>query len=496
MKLPLATLVAFAVIAVPAAADQGRALLATGYRVPVGTPDAMGAQHAVALPDGGAVLFSWAGPGRGIVGVRMRPDGTRDPSFRARIEPRGRTLTPTGALRRPDGRIVVTGSLLAGRPSQRDELVVAQLTPDGALDPSFGLVRSGLAGFTGAALAPDGSLVVAGEDAERRLAIARIGATGRVERTSVVPGSGRDDFPRGGVRVTPDGRMTVLFGARVVAARLLPDGSADPTFNGGAPARVGVHATDFVVGDDGSVTALGETRVARLTADGARDTAFGKVPVGDASLGRLLAEPGGGVLVYRTPALRPRPGGVSDLVLTRVSATGARTSVLLRTGLGGGLGDLARTRTSPLRQSGFAVGEIVVRPDGSYLATGGVSLIQYAGEGEGTSSARNAVIALTPELRIDRSFGPAFKPASFGVKPLGRRRLTFRLRVRASGPGLLAVRVRDRRGRLLAAGLAPVHRAGRSTVRVRATRRHGRPVGYVARFRDLGGATSGVAAAP
>src|SRR4051812_12705915 len=243
MKLTVAVLLALVVMAAPAAADQGRALLPTGYRVPVAEPDAAGAQHAVALPDGGAVLFAWEGPNRGIAGVRMRADGTRDPSFRARVRTGRHTLIAGGALRRPDGRLLVTGSRLASTPTGRDELVVAQLTEDGALDPSFGIVHTGIAGYSGAALAPDGSAVVTGTDAAKHWVVARIGSAGAVERVAQVPGSLRDDYSTA-VQVAPDGRITVLGGRgrQALVARLLPDLTADPSWGGGAPVRAGVHA--------------------------------------------------------------------------------------------------------------------------------------------------------------------------------------------------------------------------------------------------------------
>jgi uncharacterized delta-60 repeat protein len=500
MKLTIATLLALALVAAPAAADQGRALLPTGIKMPVPEPDAVGAQRAVALPDGGAVLVAWEGPNRGIAGVRMRADGTLDPSFHARVAVPGHALGPTGLLRRPDGRLLLSGVELSNTAIGLDELLVAQLTPDGALDPSFGtggIARTGIAGYGGAALAPDGSVVVTGTDASRHWIVTRLTEAGAIDRSARVPGSRRDDYSTR-VLVAADGRITVLGGRlrQALAVRLLPDLTADPAWAGGTPVRVPVHAVDIALGADGSVTALGETRVARLTPAGAPDAAYGKVDIGDGTFGHLLAEPDGGVLVYRTPAPQPRPAALPPLVIDRLSAAGARTTVMPKLRFGGGAAMLGSRRTSPLRQNGFDVGEIVRRPDGSYLAAGGVSLIQYTGEGEGFSSARHAVVALTPQLKLDRSFGPAFPKPSIGVRPLGRHGRTFRLRVKASMPGMLRIRVEDRRGRLLAAGLAPVHRAGVQRVRVAATKRRGKPAGYVATFRDLAGATAGVAALP
>jgi hypothetical protein len=323
----------------------------------------------------------------------------------------------------------------------------------------------------------------------------------------IVPGSRAGDDGRTGAHVAPDGRITVL-GGRLrdsLVARLLPDGASDPAWGGGAPVTLGVGATDFTVAADGALTALGATRVERLTPAGARDTAFGGtglVDVGDASFGRLLAEPDGGVLVYRTPAPQPRPSDLPALVIDRLSATGARTTATPRIRLGGGSTTLGSTRTRGLRQNGFAAGSLIPRPDGSYLAAGGVSLIQYTGEGEGTSSAQHAVVALTPQLTVDRTFGPAFARPRAAARPgrAERGRQVVRLRVRASGPGLLRVWVRDRRGRRLASGLVPVYAAGDHAVRVRTTPRgrralrHRVAVRVTGTFRDL--ATRTVRAKP
>ena len=493
MKLSLTAVLLFALLAVPASADQGRALLDTGFP-PQSNPDAFSGNAAVALPDGGAVLFASGSFRRGMAGVRITSQGERDPAFAARIADPGSLLVPTGALLRPDGRIVVTAERIATTTAADSTMIAAQFTPDGALDPSFGgggVTDLGLSGFTRPALAPDGTLVATGLDGESWV-VASVSPSGQVVRR-VVPGSRAGDGGAASVAVAPDGRVTTggSRGQRSVVARLLPDGTADPTWGGGAPVEMGVRARDLAVGPDGAVTVLGQTRLARLRPDGARDTAYGTVRLRDASSGRLLAEPGDGVLVSRTPY--PLPGSRPALIVDRVSASGAVTTVVPGIRFGGGGGGISATRVPPLRQSSFTARELLRRPDGSVLAVGDVRLVQYTGEGEGISSARYAVIALTPQLAVDRSFGPAFaRPAiAARVLRLDRTHFVARLRVRASGPGRLRVRVRDRRGRTLARGVVPVHRAGRQVVRVGTTAagrrilRDRTAVRLTGRFRDL-----------
>ena len=502
MRLIAVLALAFVTLAAPAAADQGRALLETGFP-PQTNPDAGAGQAGVALPDGGAVLFGSGSFRRGMAGVRMTPEGMRDSVYSARIVDRNALLVPAGALLRPDGRIVVTAARYEASVAATSSVIAAQFMPDGTLDPSFagdGVTDLGLLGGTRPALAPDGTLVVTGTGGdpgiggERRWMVASVSPTGQVMRR-VVPGSQTGDGGIGGVAVAPDGRVTAAGyrGRRSLVARLLPDGTTDPAWNGGAPVDPGVKVRDLALGPDGAVTLLGDIRLARLRQDGTRDAEYGTVRLRYASFARLLAEPGGGVLVSRSPSPPPRPASQPGLIVDRVSASGAVTTVTPRIRLGGGAGAISAIRLLPLRQSGFAVGELLRRPDGSFLVAGSVGLVQYTGEGEGVSSARHGLVALTPQLTVDRSFGPAFGRPRLSVRVgrLERSHFVLRLRVRGSGPGMLAVRVRDRRGRTVARGPVPVHRAGRQTVRVGTTAagrrilRRRTAVRLTGRFRDL-----------
>ena len=495
MRLIAVLALAFATLAAPAAADQGRALLETGFPSQA-NPDAAAGQAAVALPDGGAVLFASGSFRRGMAGVRMTPQGVRDPSYSARVFDPGAVLVPTGSVLRPDGRIVVTALRVESAVGAPTSVIAAQLMPDGALDPSFGsggVTDLGLGGVGRPALAPDGTVVVNGYDDDERWAVASVSPAGQVTRR-VVPGSRPGDLGLAGVAVAPDGRVTVA-GVRVrrtLVARLLPDGTADPAWGDGSPVESGVTAArDLALGPDGAVTVLGSSRLTRLRPDGTRDAAHGTVRVRAATFARLLAEPDGAVMIARTPDALP--GSKPALLVDRVTASGAATTTVPNVRLGGGTALISARRARPLRQNSFLADELLRRPDGSFLVVGDVHLVQYIAEGEGVSSAHHAVVALTPQLAVDRSFGPAFARPGLSVRVgrLERTRVVLRLRVRASGPGLLAVRVRDRRGRTVARGLVPVHRAGRQRVRMATTAagrrilRRATAVRLTGRFRDL-----------
>jgi hypothetical protein len=83
-----------------------------------------------------------------------------------------------------------------------------------------------------------------------------------------------------------------------------------------------------------------------------------------------------------------------------------------------------------------------------------------------------AVAAYTPLLASDTSFGGPQQPPLARVRiPRQRARADAELRrvlarITASGPGLVSLRVRDERRRVLAAVVAPVYTAGTTNVRI------------------------------
>ena len=193
-------------------------------------------------PDGGIVLAGFVREDHGSFFIslptvlRYLPDGTPDPSFGASGQVvnnfvGGRGARLTDVLVQPDGKIVATGTFLpaSGEPAGVSvEIGVARYLPDGSLDPSFDgdgwrIVDVGRPNAQGLRVArqPDGKLVVAG--------------------------SGSDGVQQG-----------------VVLARLLEDGSLDPSFGDDGTAIVtyrGAYPSprDITLALDGRILLTGLT---------------------------------------------------------------------------------------------------------------------------------------------------------------------------------------------------------------------------------------------
>ena len=144
--------------------------------------------------------------------ARLNPDGSLDPSFDGDgrfTYAAGRSSSANALALQPDGKIILGGVAGIVSGPERNDFVAARLSPDGSLDPSFdgdGLVTVAFAGSSSAnalALQPDGKIVLAGV-------------------TRGVSDSDHDYF---------------------AAARLSPDGSLDPSFDGD-----GLVTLDFLAG--------------------------------------------------------------------------------------------------------------------------------------------------------------------------------------------------------------------------------------------------------
>ena len=123
---------------------------------------------------------------------------------------------------------------------------------------------------------------------------------------------------------------------------------------------------------------------------------------------------------------RPRTGRSRSQATSRSGALSARGRVTVRRsltlGFGGGSAGRRDSRRN-LLQNSFGGGQLVPRPDGTFLVPGGVGLSRPDGSGEEVSISRFAAAVLTSSLRLDRSFGG---PA---------RRLRVSVRAPTSGRG-------------------------------------------------------------
>lgn len=121
-----------------------------------------GAKDLAVQPDGKTVVV---GPGAGNFGIaRIQANGSYDPSFGTNGNfpiGFGGNDTANAVALQPDGKVVVAGT-------DGDGFAVARLTPDGALDPTFGTGGRATVNFGGVdvahglALQPDGNIVVVG----------------------------------------------------------------------------------------------------------------------------------------------------------------------------------------------------------------------------------------------------------------------------------------------------------------------------------------------
>ncbi len=167
----------------------------------------------------------------------------------------GGTDIARAVLVQPDGRIVVAGG---GAPTSA--FCVARLRTNGALDTTFGSGGRRVVDFGGdnesgygAALQPDGKIVLAG-DSDFRVAIVRLNPNGSLDST--FSGDGKKLFSWG-----PIGRATAALvlangkillagysgpeGGNIQVARLKANGALDTTFGTGGKAAVDFGGDDF-----------------------------------------------------------------------------------------------------------------------------------------------------------------------------------------------------------------------------------------------------------
>jgi uncharacterized delta-60 repeat protein len=165
---------------------------------------------------------------------------------------------PTSVLIQNDGKIIVAGSAIRNQLYQNDSGIV-RLTPDGNIDPSFGIRRFNFGSTSSSyietlALQPDGKILAAGvvlESGVSRFSIARLNTNGSLDTS--FNGNGLQSklmIPQGPpqgqitnsvqkIQVLPDGKIllagftnsSVQVNNSIALLKLLPDGSFDTSFN-------------------------------------------------------------------------------------------------------------------------------------------------------------------------------------------------------------------------------------------------------------------------
>ena len=326
--------------------------------------------------------------------------------------------TANVVLVQPNGRIVVAGGGAAA-----NRFCVARLRSNGTLDTAFGSGGKRVISFGGhglgesvfgAALQPDGKIVLAG-GSDLRAAVARLNPSGSLDTT--FSGDGKKtfnwapgDFSRTqAVLVLPDGKLVVAGfsgpeGGDIQAARLKTNGALDTAFGTGGKARVDFGDTEFGLAAarqaDGRIVVAGRSLgsgavVARLRTNGTLDPDFD----GD---GRLML-PGGGearaVLVQPDSKIvvAGNPGLSEVVTVTRLNPNGSPDTTF----------DGDGTATIDFGAGGEPASSAVLQPDGKIVIAG-------------TAQAGVAVARLNAHGSPDATFGAAGKAAvDFGAATSG-----------------------------------------------------------------------------
>jgi uncharacterized delta-60 repeat protein len=215
------------------------------------------AQAVVVAPNGKLLIAGFSGPEGGNIQVaRLNANGLLDNTFgvggKAAVDFGGDDFGLAMA-RQADGRILVAGrSTAAGA-------VVARLRATGALDPDFdgdGRVTLPGGGSASAVLVqPDRNIVVAGNaSGSEKMTVTRLKPNGSLDTTFGAGGTATIDFATladlaAGAALQPDGKIVVAGYSQgtedVAVARLNPNGSPDATFGVGGKATVDFGAATF-----------------------------------------------------------------------------------------------------------------------------------------------------------------------------------------------------------------------------------------------------------
>jgi uncharacterized delta-60 repeat protein len=253
----------------------------------------------------GGAFTTFNGASRTYV-TRLNLDGTLDASFNSSGAP---AATVRAVVLQPDGKVLIGGDFTAAGGAVRNR--IARLNSDGTLDTTFvpssgpnGIVRS-------VALQSGGKVVIAGEftsvSGTALNRIARLNTSGSLD-TTFTPGTGANGIifamaQQSDGKLLIGGAFTTYNGVGLNRiARLNADGTRDTTFNVGAGADLTVFA--IAVQSDGkiligglftSVAGATHNRIARLNADGSVDTSYA-ASLDDTVLGMAIQPDGKAVI--------------------------------------------------------------------------------------------------------------------------------------------------------------------------------------------------------
>jgi uncharacterized delta-60 repeat protein len=341
------------------------------------TQDQTGEATSVVLDDGRYLVGGSVGT-RALV-AKFTAAGALDPAFGTggkRSFSVGDDATVTALALQSDDKVVGAGTRTAD--GSVDSLV-ARLTPDGALDPTFNgsgrvVMNLGASDRLTSVQVQTNNAILVGATVGSSGAVARLTPTGDPDTT--FDGDGR----RTGIDMTvqamvlqPDGKIVIggRAGNDFALMRLKADGSTDSSFGGATGVRADLGGYDYVTGlaldVDGKVVAVGaghgaagssHTIVRRYNTDGTRDTDFHNVDraygLDDEAVGVVVRGDGKIVVAGNSTVAND-----NDVLVLRLESDGLRDQSF---GIGGV--SLSDAGSRPI------AGDLVVRSDGRVIVVG------------------------------------------------------------------------------------------------------------------------------
>jgi uncharacterized delta-60 repeat protein len=280
----------------------------SGGRVDLSLVNSSGTEGAVSVLQRGDGRFITvgAGEGKGIWVTQDLANGALDGGFGTTSGTyflQSRYSSASAAVREPNGSIVLAGGEESISPGF--DTLIARLTPQGALDPSFGNdppnpTGDGISVFDlggddlaeGIAIDSNGRIIIAGRTgstSSHDVLLARFNSDGSIDAgfggpTGVHTDLGGNDI---GTNVATQGERIVVLansGPNTDVLGYRPNGTLDPAFGGGdgiAPVNfpAGTESNALLIQPDGRIVVAGShstnAYIARLQPDGSQDTSFG-----------------------------------------------------------------------------------------------------------------------------------------------------------------------------------------------------------------------------
>lgn len=264
--------------------------------------------------------------------ARLRADGTLHSDATSTLVHGGTTgsvASVSAMISQPDRKTVLTGSFIRVDGVLRNG--IARLSEDGTVDPSFNPGSGPNFWIAAAALQPDGKILLGGIFSSyggvTRNTLARINPDGSLDLT-FDPGAGAN-WHVSAVALQPDGRVLACGAfssfagvSRKGVVRVNRDGSLDTAF--GAIAGLTTTAESILVNPDGTLSVGRWNGITRLTTSGSVDPSYTSTDLSDVgNIGTIHRQADGRLIVgqdINSGASRPTIG------IARVNADGTRDS--------------------------------------------------------------------------------------------------------------------------------------------------------------------------